>query len=76
MLEGYVTVNEISEKWNLSPRTVQIMCAEGKIRGITKFGRSWAVPVDAERPQDGRVTSGKYKDWRKDKNRGEIIDAD
>ncbi|WP_370812987.1 helix-turn-helix domain-containing protein [Butyricicoccus pullicaecorum] len=65
MIESYITVNALAEKWGLSPRTVQIMCAEGKIDGAVKFGRSWAIPVDAERPADGRVFSGKYKDWRK-----------
>lgn len=67
MIEGYVTINEMSERWGLKPRTVQIMCAEGKIKGATKFGRSWAIPSDTERPQDGRVISGKYKNWRKEK---------
>ena len=64
MIEGYATVNEIAERWEISPRTVQIMCAEGKIDGVTKFGRSWAIPNDTERPKDNRVISGKYKDWR------------
>ena len=72
MIEGYTTVNEIADKWGISPRTVQIMCAEGRIEGATKFGRSWAVPADTERPKDGRVTSGKYKDWR---NKGDKDDG-
>lgn len=65
MIEGYVTVNEIAEKWGLNPRTVQIMCAEGKIQGVTKFGRSWAIPKNAIKPTDNRVTTGNYKNWRK-----------
>lgn len=65
MLEGYITVNKLAEKWELSPRTIQVMCAEGKIPGAVKFGNVWAVPITAERPTDGRVSSGKYKDWRK-----------
>ena len=40
MIEGYTTVKEIAKKWNVKPRTVQIMCAEGKIEGVTKFGRA------------------------------------
>ena len=65
MIGGYYTVNQIAEKWELSPRTVQVMCSSGKIPGAVKFGRSWAIPVDAERPSDGRFLSGKYKGWRK-----------
>lgn len=65
MIEGYVTVNELSEKWGIQPRTIQIMCSEGKIKGATKFGKSWAIPKDVERPVDRRETTGKYKNWRK-----------
>lgn len=55
MIEGYTTVKNIAEKWNIKPRTVQIMCAEGKIPGAVKFGRDWAIPVDVKRPQDNRI---------------------
>ncbi len=64
-MEGYITVNALAEKWSLSPRAVQVMCAEGRIEGAVKLGRSWAIPINAQRPADGRVFSGKYKDWRK-----------
>lgn len=32
--------------------------------GAVKFGRDWAVPMDTEKPEDGRVTTGEYKNWR------------
>lgn len=41
------------------------LCAEGRIKGVTKFGKAWAIPVDADKPTDNRVTTGKYKNWRK-----------
>ena len=65
MLEGYATVQEMAEKWGLNERTVQTMCATGRIEGLAKFGRSWAIPKDTEKPTDNRVKSGAYKDWRK-----------
>ena len=65
MLEGYATVQEMAEKWGLNQRTVQTMCAMGKIEGLTKFGRSWAIPKDTDKPTDNRVKSGAYKGWRK-----------
>lgn len=65
MIDRYITVNELAKNWGISPRTVQIMCSEGKIEGAVKFGRVWAIPINAERPADGRIFSGKYKDWRK-----------
>lgn len=60
MVEGYVTVKEIAEKWGLKARTVQIMCANGKIEGAVKFGRDWAIPADAEKLADKRIVSGIY----------------
>lgn len=67
MIEGYTTVKDMAEKWNLKPRTVQIMCAQGKIEGVAKFGRDWAIPIDAKRPKDNRVVSGNYKGYREEK---------
>lgn len=64
MIEGYVTIKEIAEKWGMTPRWVQKLCVDGKIPEAVKFGRAWAIPVSAERPEDGRVTTGKYKNWR------------
>nr|WP_243126319.1 helix-turn-helix domain-containing protein [Acetivibrio ethanolgignens] len=65
MIEGYITVKEAAEKWGLHVRSVQLMCSEGRIPGIVKFGRAWAIPSNAEIPKDGRVTTGKYRNWRK-----------
>ncbi|MDD3138358.1 MAG: DNA-binding protein [Lachnospiraceae bacterium] len=65
MIDGYVTVSEIAKRWGLKPRTVQIMCIEGKIEGVTKFGRSWAIPANTEKPTDNRITTGEYRNWRK-----------
>ncbi len=64
-MEGYMTIGEIAEKWNLTKRRVQKMCADGEIEGVTKFGTVWVIPENAERPKDGRVTTGKYRNWRK-----------
>lgn len=65
MIEGYVTIKEISEKWNMTPRWIQKLCTDSKIPGAVKFGRDWAIPKNTEKPQDGRVKTGKYRDWRK-----------
>lgn len=65
MIEKYTTVSEIADKWGITPRSVQILCSEGRIEGVTKFGKAWAIPVNAKRPIDKRVTTGEYVDWRK-----------
>lgn len=64
-MNGYATVKEIADKWGISVRRVQILCAEGKIKGVSRFGKVWAIPIDAKRPYDGRITTGEYRDWRK-----------
>lgn len=67
MIDGYLTINETAEKWGVTPRRIRAMCLNGKIIGAAKLGREWAIAVDADRPVDGRVTTGEYKDWRKGK---------
>ncbi len=67
MIEGFVTVKQIAKKWGVSVRTVQTMCSEGRIEGATKFGDVWAIPINAEKPTDNRITTGMYKNWRKPK---------
>ena len=51
----YLTVRETAEKWNLSDRMVQQLCVDGRIPGAQKFGKSWAIPAEAEKPQDPRI---------------------
>ena len=65
MIKGYVTVREKAKEWELTTRTVQSMCADGRIPDAVKFGKAWAIPTDTVKPIDSRVTSGRYKNWRK-----------
>ena len=65
MIEGYRSIKETAEMWGISTRRMQILCDEGRIKGAAKLGREWAIPINAEKPVDKRVTSGKYKNWRK-----------
>ena len=53
----YLTVRETAKKWNLSQRTVQQLCIDGRITGAQKFGKSWAIPAGAEKPRDPRTLS-------------------
>lgn len=64
-----MTIKQTAELWGLTPRRIQFFCTEGRIEGAMKFGRDWAIPVDAKRPLDKRVTTGKYKNWRKRANK-------
>lgn len=71
-MKDYLTIKEVAEKWEVTPRRVQKMCADGFIPGVEKFGKSWAIPNDAEKPKDGRITTGEYINWRKNLNQNSM----
>lgn len=50
----FMTVKQASEKWGISDRRIRVLCAEGKIPGAYQEGRGWKLPIDAEKPADGR----------------------
>lgn len=64
-MNGFLTAKEVADKWNMSVRNVQNLCAADKVEGAVKFGNAWAIPETAEKPLDQRVTSGSYRNWRK-----------
>ena len=50
----YITVREAAEKWQVSSRLVQQLCVAGRIPGARKFSGAWAIPGNAEKPEDPR----------------------
>ena len=48
------SVKEASERWNISERWIQKLCEEGRIEGVQRFGRSWMIPKEAQKPADLR----------------------
>ncbi len=54
------TCKEMASIWNVTERTVTTFCKTGKIPGAMKVGKSWQIPDDAEKPADGRISSGRY----------------
>lgn len=53
----YMSAKQAAEKWGISDRRVRILCAEGKIPGVIREGRSWKIPEEAKKPEDGRYRS-------------------
>ena len=51
---------QIATEWGVSDRSVNDMCKKGKIKGAVKAKGAWQIPDDAQKPEDGRVSSGKY----------------
>ena len=60
-MNGYLKISEISEKWGIKERRINTLCLEGRIDGAIKFGNTWAIPEDAEKPKDERIKTGKYR---------------
>ena len=59
-MDNYISLTEAAEKWGISKRRIQTLCAEKRIPGTTRLGTMWAIPLDAEKPADARIKSGKY----------------
>lgn len=56
----YMTIQEAAERWGITERRIQVLCASGRLEGSTKFGRQWAIPANTAKPDDARIKSGKY----------------
>lgn len=59
-MNGYLKIREVAEKWGISERRINALCLEGRLEGAVKFGNTWAIPDDLEKPDDARINSGKY----------------
>lgn len=45
-----ITVKQAAEKWGVTPRRVQGLCKEGKIKGAVRWERTWMIPAHAVLP--------------------------
>ena len=50
----FMSAKEASDKWGVSKRRVQVLCAEGRIDGAMKVGTIWVIPLNAIKPKDKR----------------------
>ena len=55
----YMRIGEAAEKWGVTPRRIQAMCAGGKLEGAMHLGRSWYIPRSVQKPIDGRTKQAK-----------------
>ena len=56
----YCSIKQISERWGVSIRWIQVLCKNNRIPGAFRIGNAWAIPSDAQKPKDARIKSGKY----------------
>ena len=45
-----LSVSQAAKKWGISERSVRNDCAEERIVGAIRVGKTWTIPEDAEKP--------------------------
>ena len=66
----YISIKQLSKKWGISTRRIQILCRDGRIPGAMRIANTWAVPLDADKPKDARIKSGRYLKTKEDSLNG------
>ena len=51
----YITATDAAAKWGISHRRVTTLCAENRIKDAALLGNMWIIPLNAEKPADGRT---------------------
>jgi hypothetical protein len=50
MENDFIRVKDIAQKWNVTPRRINQLIADGEISGAYKDGKFWLVPADTMKP--------------------------
>ena len=51
----YMSTNQASELWSITQRRIAILCEQERISGAVKIGKTWMIPKNAQKPEDGRM---------------------
>ena len=65
-MEKYISVIELAERWNVSPRRIQVLCNENRIIGAKKQSGVWLIPYEAKKPE--KMKSGIKKEKKETLN--------
>ena len=52
-----LSAQAVAKKWNITPRRVQVLCAEGRIVGAVKESGIWFIPASASKPARQKKTA-------------------
>lgn len=64
-MKNIMSAREAAKLWGISDRRVAVLCKEGRIEGAFKEGRSWFIPIDAEKPVDRRIVNNRRDELSK-----------
>jgi len=56
---NWITAQEAAEAWGISDRRVQVLCANGQVKGVLRLKRGWLIPKGTPKPADGRASNGR-----------------
>ena len=51
----WITPRDAADKWGISNRRVQALCANGQVEGVVRLKGGWLIPKDACKPPDSRT---------------------
>lgn len=60
-MEQWMTCKEAAAKWKITQRRVSVLCRSGRIPGAAKEGNIWKIPKGTVKPEDSRITTGRYQ---------------
>ena len=50
-----ISAQEAADKWGITKRRVQTLCATNRIKNAERVGNMWVLPADAKKPEDARI---------------------
>lgn len=51
---NFLTTTEMSKVWGISSRRISLLCAQGRVEGAIKKGKTWLIPEGTKKPEDPR----------------------
>ena len=51
---NFFTTTEMSKVWGISSRRISLLCAQGRVEGAIKKGKTWLIPEGTKKPEDPR----------------------
>ena len=71
---GMITLVEYASRHGVDSTALRHKAQRGTLKTVKKMGRDWFIDED-EPLVDGRIKSGKYKDWRQGGSRKQTEDT-
>jgi len=50
-MKDYLSAKEVANKWSIFVRWVNQYIQDGRVPGVERFGKSWAISEDAVKPE-------------------------